>query len=137
MDARLVIALGFALGAVACAGSREPPRPVADDFVEVEYPPPPAQVEELQEELAGRPECVWQDGHYEWAGRRYRWTPGEWVVPPEGCAYAPLAMTWVRGNPARLYYTPPRWYRADVSSGAPPAPCAAPTPCQIRNLRPQ
>jgi release factor glutamine methyltransferase len=73
----LIACSAAVLGALACGARREPPRPVADDFIEVEYPPPPAQVEEMSEELAGRPECIWQDGHYEWSGRRYRWIPGQ------------------------------------------------------------
>lgn len=132
------------LGGAACGARREPPRPVADDFVAVEYPPPPAQVEEMSEELAGRPECIWQDGHYEWSGRRYRWIAGEWIVPPPGCAYAPAALTWSRTSPARLYYTPPRWYRTDAdwlpagenSETSRPAPCALPIPCLTRPSAP-
>jgi hypothetical protein len=115
--------------ALGCGARREAPHPVAEDFVEVEYPPPPAQVEEMVEELPGRPECTWQDGHYEWSGRRYRWTPGEWVVAPPGCVYTEAVVSWVRGTPARLYYTPPRWYRAGPSGSARPVACPAATPC--------
>jgi hypothetical protein len=114
---------------IACGSRPETPRPLAEDFVEVDYPPPPAQVEEMTEKLAGRPECSWQDGYHEWSGRRYRWMPGEWVVVPADCVYAPPAVTWVQGNPARLYYTPPRWYRAGSTGSARPVACAAPTPC--------
>jgi hypothetical protein len=128
-----MVGLGFAL---ACGARREPPRLLAEDFVEVEYPPPPAQVEEMAEELAGRPECVWQDGHYEWSGRRYRWIAGQWVAPLPDCVYSPAAVTWVRGNPARLYYAPPRWYRAVASGSVRPVACATPTSCSSRTPAP-
>jgi hypothetical protein len=127
--ALLTLALAGPL-VLACGARAEAPRPLAEDFVEVEYPPPPAQVEEMTEELAGRPECSWQDGHYEWSGRRYRWHPGQWVVAPRDCVYAPAVVSWVKGKPARLYYTPPRWYRAGGAGLARPVPCADPTPCQ-------
>lgn len=123
-----LVALGV-LGTFGCGARPRTPAPLPEEFVEVDYPPPPAQVEELPEELPGRPECVWQDGHYQWSGRRYRWTPGLWVVPPGGCLYAPAVVSWSRGTPARLYYTPPRWYRGGSADGARPVACEAATPC--------
>lgn len=128
MSGRLRVLL-LALLVVSCGARQQAPRLLGEDFIEVEYPPPPAQVEEMSEELAGRPECSWQDGYYEWSGRRYRWVPGQWVVEPKDCLYAPAAVLWAAGKPARLYYTPPRWYRADSASSARPVPCAAPAPC--------
>ena len=113
------------LCAVACSRAPQTVRPVAADFQEVAYPPPPAQVEEVSEELPGRPECSWLDGHYEWRGRKWIWLPGEWIVAPEDCTYAPGLVQWGSGANARLYYTPPRWYRADGKT-----PCSAPASCR-------
>jgi hypothetical protein len=90
------------------------PHPIgAQEFVEVEYPPPPAQIEELAEELEGHSECLWIDGHYRWSGR-WVWIPGRWVVPPEDCYYAPTVVAWSRTREPKLYYSPPRWYRDDA-----------------------
>ena len=110
---------------VACSRRPEAARPVAEEFVEVDYPPPPAQIEERDEGLAGRPECRWLDGHYEWRGKRWQWLPGSWVVAPSGCHYAPSLTRWSRPPGPRLYYTPPRWYRTDGITACPP-----PTQCQ-------
>jgi hypothetical protein len=110
---------------VACSRKLEAARPVAEEFVEIDYPPPPAQIEERDEELAGRPDCRWLDGHYEWRGKRWQWLPGSWIVPPNGCSYAPGLASWSKPPSSRLYYTPPRWYRADGK-----AACPAPIQCQ-------
>jgi hypothetical protein len=101
--------LGLAFIA-ACGRAPEAARPVAEEFVEVEYPPPPAQIEEREPNLAGRPDCSWLDGHYEWRGRRWQWQAGKWIVAPRSCAYAPPTVSFGRPPNARLYYTPPRWY---------------------------
>lgn len=113
---------------VACGGRVEPARPVGSEFIEVDYPPPPAQIEEIDERLPGRPDCRWMDGHYAWRGRRWEWVPGRWVVPPAGCAWAPGTLTWSNTVPARLYYTPPYWYA--TNSNANQRTCPAPVPCQ-------
>ncbi|MFO7179040.1 MAG: YXWGXW repeat-containing protein [Pseudomonadota bacterium] len=134
MRRALVAVAAYAV--TACARQAEPARPVADQFIEVDYPPPPAEVEERDERLAGRPECVWMDGHWAWVGRRWRWTSGEWVVPPPGCLRAPPTLSWSRDTPARLYYTPPRWYRPSAEDPARAEPCAAPIPC-LQRARPQ
>lgn len=116
----------------ACSRTPEAARPVAEEFVEVGYPPPPAQIEELQAELPGRPECRWLDGHYEWRGRRWQWQPGKWIVPPRDCAYAPASVSYSRPPNAKLYYAPPRWYPLTGKR-----PCDAVVPCipEIRSER--
>ena len=80
---------------LACGSTPTPTRPVGNEFIEVDYPPPPAQIEEFTEELAGRPECKWLDGYYAWQGRRWEWIPGLWVVPPLACARAPGSLAWL------------------------------------------
>ncbi len=108
----------------ACGRTPEPTRPVAEEFVEVGYPPPPAQIEERDAALAGRPECSWLDGHYEWRGRRWQWQSGKWVIPPPDCVYAPPGVSYSRPPDAKLYYTPPGWYpRSGKRDCAPAVPC--------------
>ena len=104
--------------------------PHVQEFVEVEYPPPPAQIEEIPEAIESAPECVWVEGYYAWEERRYAWHPGQWVLPAEGCYYAPPVLAWSRVGEPRLYYTPPRWYRADaVGRAGPAALCPVPRTC--------
>ncbi|HEX6277151.1 MAG TPA: YXWGXW repeat-containing protein [Polyangiaceae bacterium] len=120
---------------VACGSSTElAPRgthpPHVQEFVLVDFPPPPAQVEEIPESIESAPDCVWVDGHYAWEDRRFAWHPGQWVMPAEGCYYAPAVTAWSRTGEPRLYYTPPRWYREDAlgKSGA-AALCPVPRTC--------
>jgi hypothetical protein len=121
--------LGEAL-LLACGSRTIASRPVGSEFIEVDYPPPPARIEEIPEQLAGRPDCRWMDGFFSWQGRRWEWNPGRWVVAPAGCERAPGALNWSRQDPPRLYYTPPYWYAADASGTLSQRPCAAPIPCQ-------
>ncbi|HEX6764555.1 MAG TPA: YXWGXW repeat-containing protein [Polyangiaceae bacterium] len=120
---------------LSCGSStRLPPTgphpPNVQEFVEVEYPPPPAQIEEIPEGLAGAPDCVWVGGHYAWEDRRWAWHPGQWVTPAEGCYYAPPVAAWSRAGEPRLYYTPPRWYRDDaVNRSGAAALCPVPKTC--------
>lgn len=120
--------------ACACGGSvalaPTGPHPIAArEFIEVEFPPPPAQIEEIPPELEDADDCAWVDGHYHWQGR-WLWIPGRWVVPPEDCYYAPVVVEWSRTREPRLYYSPPRWYREDADLlPANRATCPAPRPC--------
>ena len=115
---------------LACGSPAPAARPVGSEFIEVEYPPPPARIEELTEKLPGRPDCTWIDGHYAWLGRRWEWVPGLWVVPPPSCARAPATLTWMRRDPPQLYYTPPYWYPTDATSPVKARTCPPPIPCQ-------
>ncbi len=110
---------------LGCSRAPQTVRPVAADFQDVPYPPPPAQVEETTEALPGRPECRWLDGNYEWRRRKWQWLPGQWIVPVDGCNYVPAVVQWGSGPNALLYYTPPRWYRADGKTQ-----CQAPPSCR-------
>lgn len=114
---------------LGCGRTPAPTRPVAEEFLEVDYPPPPAQIEEMAEELPGRPECEWLDGHYVFRGRRWQWVAGQWIVPPADCSYEPPRVSWSSGKSPRLYYTPPRWYRTDGKTACQaPLPCLSPSP---------
>lgn len=114
---------------VSCGSAPQAARPVANEFVEVEYPPPPAQIEETDEALPGRPECIWLHGFYDWRGRRWQWQPGLWLVPPAACSYAPASLVWSRGSAPRLYYTPPRWYPSSATTTSTRNTCAPAIPC--------
>ena len=98
-----------------------------DDYVVVEYPPPPAKVEETGEAPSDR--CAWVDGHWEYIGRRWEWRAGEWVVPPPLCRLAPARIAW---EERELRYHPPRWYPegqalVNVESACPfPPVCGGP-----------
>jgi hypothetical protein len=110
------------LGALlaACGGSTQlvptgPHPPHIQDFVEVPYPPPPAQVEEIAPAHANA-NCAYVSGHYEFQTRAWVFRPGRWVHPAADCYYAPAVVAWSKGGDGRLYYTPPRWYRDDADS---------------------
>ncbi len=134
--ARSLGALGVGALVLACAAStRLPPAgphpPHIQEFVPVAYPPPPAQVEEIPSGVKN-PECAWVDGHYTWEGRRWEWQSGRWVVPAPGCYYAPPVVAWSKAGDARLYYTPPRWYKtgaAELSEAN--AGCPEPPNCKL------
>ena len=131
-----------------------PPR--AADPIVVEYPPPPAKAERVSAD-PGEP-CRWMDGHWAWAGRRWHWVPGGWVVPPTDCHYAGSILAWYappRLSPAsapptrttpgaanppsprtegRLYYTEAKWYPLGSGSACrEPSPCAAKSAYQARD----
>ena len=80
--------------AAACAASLPAPplaAPPRSAFVDVPYPPPPAQVERVPNRP--RSDAVWVDGSWEWSGRLWRWKDGGWFAPPApGVKYAPWAM---------------------------------------------
>lgn len=133
-DARLTLALLGAV-AVACGSSlRAPPRGPhlgLEPPLYVEYPPPPAQIEDIPPDPGGK--CVWIDGHWEWLARRWEWHAGRWVVPPEGCYYAGMSLAWLPSvGGGNLSYLKARWYAEDAESLPPDqaqAKCARPVPC--------
>jgi hypothetical protein len=133
----LIVALSCACGSSLRVVPAGPHPPAAADPMIVEYPPPPAKPEQVSSD-PGEP-CRWMDGHWAWAGRRWHWIPGAWVVPPADCLYARPVLAWysppgrdraappsARGNAAdsmrpaptaavpgtdsRLYYTEPKWH---------------------------
>jgi hypothetical protein len=118
----------------ACGAStplvpKGPHPPHIQEFVEVAYPPPPAQVEEIRSSAKDK-SCDWLDGHYQWEGRRWEWQAGRWVRPAAGCYYAGPVVAWSKAGEGRLYFTPPRWYKdnaAELSEQA--ALCPEPPTC--------
>lgn len=96
-----------------------------DDYVVVEYPPPPAKIEQPPEPPDDR--CVWVDGHWRYSGRRWEWQSGEWVRPPEACRLAPARIAW---EGSELRYSPPRWYPEGQALVNAESACPSPPPCQ-------
>jgi hypothetical protein len=99
----------------------------------VDYPPPPAEVEVIPPD-PGDP-CVWIDGSWTWQGRRWEWTAGSWLVPPEGCYYARPMIAW-QSTPERglLFYAQPRFYPNDADEldrQSALTRCEEPKPCRI------
>ena len=120
----------FACGASAPLVPKGPHPPHVQEFVPVAFPPPPAKVEELASGVDDE-RCAWMDGYYAWAGRRWEWHAGSWVLPPTDCYYAPPAVAWSKAGEPQLYFTPPRWYRTNASElGADRAVCREPAPCK-------
>jgi hypothetical protein len=121
-----------------------------DDYVVVEYPPPPAKVEEPGE--APNDECVWVDGYWQYIGRRWEWRSGEWVRPPSSCRLAPARIAWEevgaggpttnQGTSRELRYRPPRWYPegqalVNVESACPSPPvCGGSSPAKSAKVPP-
>ena len=91
----------------------------------VDFPPPPARPESVGPDPG--PPCVWVDGHYKWDGRRWRWSSGGWLVPPEGCALSRAVLAWMPAEAgSALYYWAPSWFRQTGEAGS---PCDPPQPC--------
>lgn len=100
----------------------------------VSFPPPPARIECVPEQPSE--ECLWVDGSWRWAGRRWEWIPGAWIEPPMGCYYAPAYAEWLSGGVTsdgerrdQLIYFPPAWY-PNTQKGQCPRPrvCRQATP---------
>ena len=69
----------------------------AETRIEVESPPPPPPPPREREVVYERaePDAIWIEGHYEYDGRGYFWSPGHWEIPP----------------PRYHHYVPPHWER--------------------------
>ncbi len=93
-------------------------------WIVVDYPPPPSEVEDIPAD-PGKP-CAWQDGYWNWVGRRWQWTSGKWVIAPKGCHYVDPWMSWISThNGNELHYWLPRWL-PDVKSTI----CREPVTCR-------
>ena len=126
--AGLGVACGCGSGGLRTVPTGERPQD-RTNLVPVEFPPPPAKVEETG--VAPSPDCAWQDGHWSWLGRRWEWVEGAWVVPPSGCYYAnEVIMVWVSSDSGGvLYYGKPQWYRRKGSTKQSQASCPQPVAC--------
>lgn len=98
--------------------------------------PPPVQVECVPPQP--REECVWVDGSWSWAGRRWEWVMGAWVIPPSGCYHAHAYSQWIDAGPekdgraeSRLFYFPAAWYPNRVGGKcSTPKVCLSATPIE-------
>ncbi len=98
--------------------------PASAETLPVDFPPPPAMVEELPKD-PGEP-CVWVDGRWEYLNRRWEWTGGAWVKPKSECFYSPPVMFWASPElGGDLHHRPGRWH---TSSGE---PCDEPIACRL------
>jgi hypothetical protein len=134
LTAAVLTGLGWACGSGGLASvPTGKHRHEPGQLVEVDYPPPPAKVEEI--DPAPDPQCRWVDGYFTWVARGWEWIHGGWVRPPKGCYYAPqILMVWLstdRGGV--LYYGRPRWYPLSAQQpGKGLAACPDPKPCVKR-----
>jgi hypothetical protein len=116
---RRAASLGWALsGAIsaallaACGGAHlitvpSGPQPVKAQPVPVDFPPPPAKVEEIPLTHGANTACVWRDGYWDWTGRRWEWQAGRAVLSPVGCRFAEAKLEW---STEFLSFYRPAWY---------------------------
>jgi hypothetical protein len=107
-----VVAISVLAGSVlvAACGGRLPRPPAtqvqADDYVAVPFSPRVPPIEFVPPSPAK--DAVWVDGSWEWAGNRYGWRYGSWVIPPPNARHA----RWVvvrRPEDGQLFFAPSSW----------------------------
>jgi len=97
---------------IACAGPKlvtvpTGAQPAGAAPVRVDYPPPPAKIEEIRIARHSGGACVWRDGYWDWTGGRWEWQDGRPVLPIKGCLYAQSKLVW---TPDSLSFYRPAWY---------------------------
>jgi hypothetical protein len=110
---------------LACGGPRlvtvpTGPQPARAAPVKVDYPPPPAKIEEIRIAQRSGGSCVWRDGYWDWTGGRWEWQDGRAVLPSKGCLYAEAKLLWTTDS---LSFYRPTWYPDPAERPAPKA-CA-------------
>jgi hypothetical protein len=96
----------------ACGGAHlvtvpSGPQPVQAEPVAVDFPPPPARIEEIPLSHRSGNRCVWRDGFWDWLGERWEWQPGRAVLSPAGCHFAEAKLA--RSADSLSFYRP-AWY---------------------------
>lgn len=133
---RTTLALALVLSAFQACANPVPGPPTgphqadaAQKALIVQKAPPPVQLECVPPQP--REECVWIDGSWLWAGRRWEWLVGAWVIPPPGCYHAHAYSQWLNAGATgegksddRLFYFPASWYPT-----TPGGKCAEPKVC--------
>lgn len=114
----LIVASG-ACGAPALLTVPRGPQPRAARPIAVDYPPPPARIEEIPLSHRSANSCVWRDGYWDWTGRNWEWQEGRAVLVPAGCRFAEAKLTWTRDF---LSFFRPAWY-PDPAQTPPPKTC--------------
>ena len=116
--------LALAVSFSACGGPRlvtapGGPQPASAPAIRVDYPPPPAKLEEIPLSHDGHNPCVWRDGYWDWTGRRWEWQTGRAVIPAAGCLFAEAKLAWSTDS---LSFYRPAWY-PDPAHGPPVKTC--------------
>ena len=96
----------------ACGGGRlavvpSGPQPARALPVSVDFPPPPAKIEEIPLSDRSGNRCAWRDGFWDWTGRRWEWQAGRAVLAPPGCRLAEIKLEWTTDS---LSFYRPAWY---------------------------
>jgi hypothetical protein len=120
--ARLASA-GLSLLLAGCGGPRlvtvpSGPQPAQAAPVKVDYPPPPAKIEEIPISQHSGGRCVWRDGYWDWTGGRWEWQDGRPVLPEKGCLFAEAKLLWTADS---LSFYRPAWYPDPALRPAPKA----------------
>jgi hypothetical protein len=110
-----------AVFAPACAGVRlatvpRGPQPAQAAPIQVDFPPPPAKIEEIPVSDRSSNRCVWRDGFWDWTGRRWEWQSGRAVLAPAGCRFAEPKLQW---STDFLSFYRPAWYPDPAQEPAP------------------
>jgi len=113
--------VALSLLVLACGGPRLVtvplgPRPAQVAPVKVDYPPPPAEIEEIRIAQGSGGRCVWRDGYWDWTGGRWEWQGGRAVLPSKGCLYAEGKLLWSADS---LSFYRPAWYPDPAEKTAP------------------
>ena len=100
------------LAVTACGGVHlvtvpSGPQPLKAQPVSVDFPPPPARIEEIPLAKKSGNRCVWRDGYWDWTGRRWEWQSGRAVLTPAGCRFAEAKLEWSTDS---LSFYRPAWY---------------------------
>ena len=116
--------LTAALLLAACGGPKlvtvpSGAQPAQAPRVSVDYPPPPAKIEEIRISHGSSGACVWRDGYWDWTGGRWEWQDGRAVLPVKGCLYAEARLVWTTDS---LSFYRPAWY-PDPALKPPPKTC--------------
>ena len=116
--------MGVALLLAACGGPKlvtvpSGAQPAQATPVLVDYPPPPAKIEEIRISHGSKGACVWRDGYWDWTGGRWEWQDGRPVLPVKGCVYADPRLVWTTDS---LSFYRPVWY-PDPALKPPPKTC--------------
>jgi len=140
LSSRLIAGIGVSVTLLALPPACGTPLPgpptgphragTGNEAIIVRDSPPPVQVECVPPQP--REACVWVDGSWTWAGRRWEWLPGAWVVPPADCYHAHAYSQWLDAGVdegtkgGRLFYFPAAWYPQRAGKN-----CGAPTVCLV------
>jgi hypothetical protein len=105
-------AAAASLALAACGGAHlvtvpSGPQPPKAQSVSVDFPPPPAKIEEIPLSHRSGNKCVWRDGFWDWTGRRWEWQAGRAVLAPAGCRFAEAKLEWTTDS---LSFYRPAWY---------------------------